>query len=172
MRAACRREEFPNDDKVVARYRKGVAKGMLKVMAKMGISTLQSYKGAQIFEAVGLQAGDRATAALPGPPAACRAWASTSWPRKRCAATRWAIRHRVTDQLAELPNPGEFHWRSGGERHMWDPETIANLQVAARTNSRDAYRQFAEHANNDARTRCTLRGLLRFKEPAQGGRLT
>ena len=49
-------DDFPNDDKVVARYRKGVAKGILKVMAKMGISTLQSYKGAQIFEALGLQA--------------------------------------------------------------------------------------------------------------------
>ena len=48
-------EDFPDDEKVVARYRKGVAKGMLKVMAKMGISTLQSYKGAQIFEALGLQ---------------------------------------------------------------------------------------------------------------------
>ena len=71
---------------------------------------------------------------------------------------------RAADHSHELPNPGEFHWRSGGERHMWDPETIANLQVAARTNSPEAYRQFAEHANNDARTRCTLRGLLRLQE--------
>ena len=48
-------EEFPDDDKIVATYRKGVAKGILKVMGKMGISTLHSYKGAQIFEAVGLR---------------------------------------------------------------------------------------------------------------------
>ncbi len=65
-----------------------------------------------------------------------------------------------------LPNPGEFHWRAEGERHMWDPQSIADLQVAARADSRDAYRRFAEHANHDARTRCQLRGLLRFKEPA------
>ncbi len=68
-----------------------------------------------------------------------------------------------------LPNPGEFHWRAEGERHMWDPQAIADIQVAARTNSRDAYQRFADHVNNDARTRCQLRGLLEFKPGANGG---
>ncbi|RZV49912.1 MAG: glutamate synthase subunit alpha, partial [Deltaproteobacteria bacterium] len=62
-----------------------------------------------------------------------------------------------------LPNDGQFHWRANGERHMWNPETISNLQVAARANSTDAYKRFAEHANDSARDRCTLRGLMRFK---------
>ncbi|HMO86728.1 MAG TPA: glutamate synthase-related protein, partial [Lacipirellulaceae bacterium] len=67
-----------------------------------------------------------------------------------------------------LPNPGEFHWRAEGERHMWDPAAIADVQVAARTGSREAYQRFAEHANHDSRTRCQLRGLLKFKEPPTG----
>ncbi len=49
-----------------------------------------------------------------------------------------------------LPNPGEFHWRAEGERHMWDPQAIADLQVAARENNADAYWRFAKHANDDA----------------------
>ncbi len=57
---------------------------------------------------------------------------------------------QAVDRLPVLPNPGEFHWRADGERHMWDPPAIADLQVAARNNSVDAYRRFAEHANRDA----------------------
>ena len=67
---------------------------------------------------------------------------------------------QAVDRLPVLPNPGEFHWRADGERHMWDPPAIADLQVAARNNSGDAYRRFADHANRDAQTRCALRGLL------------
>ncbi len=156
-------DDFPDDERVVARYRKGVAKGMLKVMAKMGISTLQSYKGAQIFEALGLQQEviDRCFAGT-----ASRVQGVSF----DVLATETLRRHargyplRLSERLDELPNPGEFHWRAEGERHMWDPETIAHLQVAARSNSREAYHQFASHANDDARTRCTLRGLLRFRK--------
>ncbi len=161
-------DEFPNDAKVVARYRKGVAKGILKVMAKMGISTLQSYKGAQIFEALGLKQEiiDRCFVGT-----ASRVEGVSF----EVVATETLQRHargyplRNAPRTLELPNPGEYHWRSGGERHMWDPETIANLQVAARSNNQEAYRRFAEHTNNDARTRCTLRGLLRLREPAAAG---
>src|SRR5690606_28663886 len=65
-------------------------------------------------------------------------------------------------------NPGEFHWRAEGERHAWDPQTIAELQAAARVNSRDAYKRFAQRANEIAHRQCTLRGLLKFK-PSAGG---
>ncbi len=161
-------DEFPNDAKVVARYRKGVAKGILKVMAKMGISTLQSYKGAQIFEALGLKQEiiDRCFTGT-----ASRVEGVSF----EVVATETLRRHargypvRNAPRTLELPNPGEYHWRSGGERHMWDPETISNLQVAARSNSQEAYRRFAEHTNDDARTRCTLRGLLRLRESTGAG---
>ena len=149
------------DADVVAAYRKGVAKGILKVLAKMGISTLQSYKGAQIFEAVGL-----------GRELVERCFAGTA---SRVEGVGFAVlaeemerRHRIgypdqrTDALRELPNPGDFHWRSGGDRHMWDPPAIADLQVAARANSEDAYWRFARHANDQSTRNATLRGLLGF----------
>src|SRR5262249_30256045 len=75
----------------------------------------------------------------------------------------------ISDRLPVLPNPGEFHWRAEGERHMWDPPRISDLQVAARNDNVEAYYRFAEHANRDARTRCALRGLLKFKPGANGG---
>jgi glutamate synthase (NADPH/NADH) large chain len=156
------------DHDLVAAYRKGVAKGMLKVMAKMGISTLQSYKGAQIFEAVGLKEDviDRCFAGT-----ASRIQGVDFHVLAEEALRRHALGYpaQAGDRLPVLPNPGEFHWRADGERHMWDPSSIADLQVAARTNSHDAYRRFADHANRDAQTRCALRGLLAFKPGANGG---
>ncbi|MFN3149453.1 glutamate synthase large subunit [Bremerella sp.] len=156
-------EEYPDDDSLVTAYRKGVAKGILKVMGKMGISTLQSYKGAQIFEALGLQ--DEVIK---------RCFAGTS---SRVQGVNFKVlaeellrRHelgypvREDGRLPVLPNPGEFHWRAEGERHAWSPDAIANIQVAARTNSREAYNQFAKLVNEDSRNRCMLRGLLAFKE--------
>ena len=63
-----------------------------------------------------------------------------------------------------LENQGQYHWRSGGEKHMWDPITIANLQSAARNNDQEAYWKFAEHANSEGTRNSTLRGLLTFKK--------
>ncbi|MCH5375914.1 MAG: glutamate synthase-related protein, partial [Planctomycetes bacterium] len=161
-------QEFPDDEKIVSSYRMGVAKGMLKVMAKMGISTLQSYKGAQIFEAVGLNSEviDRCFVGTPS---------RVQGVGLEMLAEEMIRRHALgfppmqDDRLPILPNPGEYHWRAEGERHQWNPESIASLQVAARTNNEDAYWAFANHVNSDARARCTLRGLLRFKKGAAGG---
>ncbi|MEZ4329207.1 MAG: glutamate synthase large subunit [Polyangiales bacterium] len=153
------------DDKtLVYAYRKAVAKGMLKVFAKMGISTLQSYKGAQIFEAVGI---NHAVIDL--------CFAGTASRIEGVGfdvlAEEQVRRHEVgyptlpeAAKLPVLPNDGQFHWRAKGERHMWDPEAIATLQKAARSNSREEYYRFAKHANDDSATRCTLRGLFKFKE--------
>ena len=160
-------DEFSSDDKIVAAYRKGVAKGMLKVMAKMGISTLQSYKGAQIFEALGL-AEDVIERSFAGTPSRIEGV------NLNVLAKELLRRHSIgypedkNDLLPMLPNPGEFHWRAEGERHMWDPKSIADLQVAARSDSRDAYRRFAEHVNGTAQTSCALRGLLEFKDGVNG----
>ncbi len=156
------------DHDLVMRYRTGVAKGMLKVMAKIGISTLQSYKGAQIFEAVGLQDEviDRAFVGT-----ASRIQGVDFQLLAEEALRRHSIGYPKGDdgRLPVLPNPGEFHWRADGERHMWDPQAIADIQVAARTGSADAYDRFAQHINHDSRVRCQLRGLLTFQEGANGG---
>ena len=182
-------EPFGDHHKIVVAYRQGVAKGMLKVMAKMGISTLQSYKGAQIFEAVGLKDEiiDRCFTHTPS------RVQGVTW---EVLASELLRRHALgyPEGLASgattLPNPGEFHWRAEGERHMWDPAAIADLQVSTRgwshvLNERSdtvdqhdatapdsattAYHRFADHANQDARTRCALRGLMQFKEHVNRG---
>ena len=71
------------------------------------------------------------------------------------------------NQIAVLPNPGDYHWRRGGDSHMWDPETIANLQIATRTNTEDAYWKFANHANSESTRRATFRGLMDFQEVSE-----
>ena len=149
-------------DDMVKAYKKGVAKGILKVMAKMGISTLQSYKGAQIFEAVGL-ADEIIKKCFPGT-------------ASRVQGVNFDIlvnevqrRHELgypkdnPNNVEVLPNPGDFHWRQGGDSHMWDPETISDLQQAARNNNEESYWKFADYANDQTTKDSTLRGLLKFK---------
>jgi glutamate synthase (NADPH/NADH) large chain len=162
---ARRQELLPtleDDQAIVAAYRKGVAKGLLKVMAKMGISTLQSYKGAQIFEAVGLSSAV-VDQCFTGTPSRIEGVGFEVLAEEAVRRHELGYPTRAHPELPVLPNDGQFHYRRGGEKHMWDPSAIATLQRAARDDDPDAYARFAEHANADAETRCTLRGLLRFR---------
>jgi len=156
-------ELFPDDDSIVEGYRKAVAKGLLKVFGKMGISTLQSYKGAQIFEAVGLNSSV-IDLCFVGTASRIQGVGFNVIAQELVERHERGYPNGDEPRLPVLPNDGQFHWRANGERHMWNPETIANLQVAARANSADAYKRFAEHANDNAKDRCTLRGLMRFKD--------
>jgi glutamate synthase (NADPH/NADH) large chain len=153
-----------DDWKVVAAYRKGVAKGMLKVMAKMGISTLQSYKGAQIFEALGLK-DEVIDKCFVGTASRVQGVSFDVIAEETLRRHRLGYPDRPGDRLPGLPNFGEFHWRAEGEKHAWSPPSIASLQVAARNNDESAYWKFAHAINADSRSRCTLRGLLGFKDP-------
>jgi len=158
--------DFPGDDDIVYGYKKAVAKGMLKVMAKMGISTLQSYKGAQIFEAVGLASDiiDRCFVNT-----ASRVQGVDFDVLYTEMKRRFEIGYPARGGLIPvLPNQGDFHWRQGGDSHMWDPTSIANLQIATRTNNTDAYWDFARHTNEVATRNCTFRGLLKFKPGVAG----
>ena len=152
----------PDEDALVAAYRKGVAKGMLKVMAKMGISTLQSYKGAQIFEAVGL-ADEIIQRCFVGTASRVQGVNFDVLIEESKRRHRIGFPARDSDRIPILTNPGDIHWRSGGESHMWNPNTIFNLQLAARNNNADAYAAFAKHADEDSTRRCTFRGLLKFR---------
>ncbi len=149
-------------NEMVKAYKKGVAKGILKVMAKMGISTLQSYKGAQIFEAVGL-ADEIIEKCFPG--TASRVQGVDF----NILINEMERRHELgfplinKENIEVLPNPGDFHWRQGGDSHMWDPETISDLQQAARNNNEDSYWKFSNYANKQTTKDSTLRGLLKFK---------
>ena len=148
---------------IVAAYKKGVAKGMLKVMAKMGISTLQSYRGAQIFEAVGL-ASDIIDRCFVGTASRVEGVGFDILYREMLARHEIGYPPRSGDLIPVLPNPGDFHWRRGGDTHMWDPQSISSLQTATRTNNADAYWAFAKHANEETTRRATFRGLLKFKD--------
>jgi glutamate synthase (NADPH/NADH) large chain len=152
-----------DDAKLGKQYVKAVHKGMLKVMAKMGISTLQSYKGAQIFEAVGLNFNviDRCFVGT----------ASKIDGVDFDVLAKEAIRrHEIgfparteSKALPVLPNGGQYQWRKDGEAHLFNPETISALQESARTNSRDAYARYTRLVDDQSTHLCTLRGLFKMK---------
>jgi glutamate synthase (NADPH/NADH) large chain len=147
---------------LVNAYKKGVAKGMLKVMAKMGISTLQSYKGAQIFEAVGL-ADEIIEFSFPGTPSRVQGIDFQVLTKEIERRHEIGFPEISQNKVSTLPNPGDFHWRNGGDSHMWDPKTISALQLASRNNDETAYWKFADHANEQTTKNSTLRGLMKFK---------
>jgi glutamate synthase (ferredoxin) len=140
---------------------KAATKGVIKVASKIGISTLQSYRGAQIFEAIGLNRSviDR----------------YFSWTASRIQgigldvlAEEAILRHRhaFPDRPVEshtLDVGGEYQWRKDGEAHLFSPQTIHTLQQAVRSGSYDAYRQYAALVNEQEQQYFTLRGLLQFK---------
>jgi len=156
-----------SDADVVAAYRKGTAKGILKVMAKMGISTLQSYKGAQIFEAVGL-ADDVIERAFVGTASRVQGVGLAVLAEEMERRHQLGYPSRALN-VKVLPNPGDFHWRKHGDTHMWDPQAIADLQIAARGNDEDAYWRFAQHTNGENTRASNLRGLLSFNTQVLGG---
>jgi glutamate synthase (NADPH) large chain len=155
------------DVDVVGDYRQAVAKGMLKVMAKMGISTLQSYKGAQIFEALGI-ADEVVERCFHGTVSRLQGVSFAVLEQETLRRHALGYPRDPEDKLPSLPNPGEFHWRSAGERHAWDPQAIFSLQVAARRGDSNAYKLFADHVNKEAREAGALRGLLDFKPGIAG----
>ncbi|HTO52127.1 MAG TPA: glutamate synthase large subunit [Myxococcota bacterium] len=148
-------------EKAQYNYVKAVGKGLLKIFAKMGISTLASYRGAQIFEAVGIAEPvvkefftDTAT----------RIGGVTLGVIAREALMRHQTAYADPDHaLHELELGGEYQWRRGGEKHLLNPSTIHRLQNAVRRNDPSQYRDYAKSINDQSREHYTIRGLLRFK---------
>ena len=155
-------QDFDSRTKLSINYRKAVAKGILKVMGKMGISTLRSYKGAQIFEAIGLSQ-EVVDLAFTGTASRIEGVGLDVLADESLRRHALGYPTRDTGGAAVLHNMGEFHWRSGGERHMWDPTAIADIQLAAKSNDKSAYWRFAEHVDQESTRHCALRGLLDFK---------
>lgn len=147
--------------KATENYIKALCKGILKIMSKLGISTLRSYRGSQTFEAVGLSHElirnyfDGTTSRVGGiglDEIAAEANA------RRAAATTPPWRG-----AGLLPLGGQYKYRLDGERHLWNPATISLLQRAARNGDFTLYKQYAALINDQAEKACTLRGLLRFR---------
>ncbi|XP_025097686.1 putative glutamate synthase [NADPH] isoform X1 [Pomacea canaliculata] len=147
------------NEEIYMNYRAACARGISKVMAKMGISTLHSYKGAQIFEAVGLHQ-EVIDLCFEGTASRIGGVNFNILGQEAINRHRKAFELHCCDNILVM-SPGQYHWRNGGEKHMNDPLTIANLQDAARSNSRDAYARFSESSWMSAR-KCTLRGQLDF----------
>ena len=147
----------------IARYREAVGAGILKVMAKMGISALSSYRGAQIFEAVGL-APEVMERCFRGSASRLKGAGFGTLAREAIRRHDLAWAPRPDLRFPSLPNPGEYHWRPEGERRMWNPDTVAAARRVATTASHESYRAFARLADEDARSRCTIRSLLGFRD--------
>jgi glutamate synthase domain-containing protein 2/glutamate synthase domain-containing protein 1/glutamate synthase domain-containing protein 3 len=142
-------------------YIKAIGKGLLKVFSKMGISTLQSYCGAQIFESVGLNE-EFTVKYFPG--TASRIGGAGL----QEVAKESLMRHRIAYAVRVDPNRGldrgaEYSWRREGETHLMNPEVIALLQHAVRSGNCDDYKRFSALVDNKSKQLCTLRGLFKFK---------
>jgi len=153
--------------KAVQQYVKAAVKGIVKTMSKMGISTIQSYRGAQIFEAVGLNSEVVDT--------------YFKWTASRIEgidldgiAREAEMRHRRAWPLSEfrddvLDAGGLYKWRSDGEFHVFNPTTIHLLQHACRTDNYDLFRKYTGAVNDQSKKLATLRGLLELRMPENGG---
>ena len=145
--------------KAIENYIKATGKGIMKIMSKMGISTLRSYRGAQVFEAVGLN-NNLIEKYFKG--TASRI-AGIDLPEiAKEAAMR--LKFSQTDKLPVLNEGGQYRYRKNGEKHLWTPDTITKVQTAVRTNNKEVYREYAELINNQEKNLCTLRGLFKFKK--------
>jgi glutamate synthase (ferredoxin) len=152
-------------ERAVINYIKALNKGILKVMSKMGISTLQSYCGAQIFEAIGLE----------------KKFVDQyfTWTASRIGGADIDIIAREVRQRhqrafppraaapSELETGGEYRWRRDGELHLFNPETVYKLQHATRTGQYGIYKEYTQLVNDQSRRLGTLRGLLDFKSDSR-----
>jgi glutamate synthase domain-containing protein 2/glutamate synthase domain-containing protein 3 len=143
-------------------YINALNKGLIKVASKMGISTIQSYRGAQIFEAVGIskQVIDKyftnTASRING--IGLDVIARESIERHRHGYPPIQVNGEVLD------NGGFYQWRRDGEYHMWNPDSVAKLQQAVRITGMPTFREYTKIVNDEASHRCTIRGLLNFKK--------
>jgi glutamate synthase (ferredoxin) len=148
-------------DEAVNYYIKAINKGVTKVISKMGISTIQSYRGAQIFEAIGLNEEfvDK----------------HFTWTSSRVGGVgidviaeevRMRHHHAFPERSVngrQLDPGGQYQWRADGEYHLFNPQTVHKLQIACRTNNYDVFKEYSELVNERSRNVATLRGLMDLK---------
>jgi len=148
-------------DKVFKSYMKATDKGLLKTFSKMGISTLQSYQGAQIFEAIGL---NRALVERYFTGTASRIEGVTMEVLAREALMKhWFAMQPASDSDTELRVGGEYQYRVRGERHLLNPLSVSKMQHAVRQNKPETFREFTDIVNQQNRDFLMLRGMFDFK---------
>jgi glutamate synthase (NADPH/NADH) len=153
------RDEF-SSEKLVYNYKKAIDNGILKVMSKMGISTLASYKGAQIFEALGVD-DTVISRCFSGTSSRIKGVTFDIFALDALTLHEAAYPSRNSVQPVSLPESGEYHWRDGGEPHIAEPNTVANIQDAVREKNQSSYDAYSR-SSFEAIKKCTLRGMLEF----------
>ncbi|KAL7269400.1 glutamate synthase [NADH] [Rhizina undulata] len=149
-----------SDEQIVENYKHSCDGGILKVMSKMGISTLQSYKGAQIFEALGID-DSVVDKCFSGTATRIKGITFDFIAQDAFALHETGYPSRQIVTIPGLPETGEYHWRDGGEAHVNDPVSIANIQDAVRTKNDKSYEAYSLSEYEQIKN-CTLRGLLDF----------
>ncbi len=141
----------------IENYIAAICSGLRKIMSKMGISALRSYRGAQVFEAIGLN-DDLVKCYFSGTSSRIGGIALDEIAEEVKARYDYAA-----GGVKMLSSGGSYRYRKDGERHLWTPESISKLQMATRLNDEKAYREYADLINNQTRCLSTLRGMFDFK---------
>ncbi len=149
----------------VRNFIKALDKGLLKTFSKMGISTLQSYRGAQVFEAIGLS-GSLVDSYFAGTTSRIDGIGLDAIAREVQMRHEHAFRP-MTDSETELSVGGAYHYRMGGEYHLLNPQTISKLQHAVRQASPQTFQEYTDLIDQQNRELCTLRGLMQLKRAAK-----
>jgi len=149
-------------EKAHENYIKSIKNGLLKVISKMGISTIQSYRSAQIFEAIGLNS-DLIAKYFTGTASRIEGIDLD------IIAEEATVRHttgyiKLRNPVETLEEGGQYHYRPNGEKHLFSPEAIAKLQQSTQTGNYETFKEYSETVNNQSQALCTIRGLLSFRD--------
>jgi glutamate synthase (ferredoxin) len=145
----------------VKNYNKAIGKGVLKVMNKIGISTLNSYRGSQLFECIGINT-KVVDKYFPNTPTRIQGIDLYQIEKEIAKRHQRAFASQEVAANLELEIGGEYRWRRDGEKHLFNPLTIAKLQQSVRNNEPESYKEFADMVNEQSKSLMTIRGLFEF----------
>jgi glutamate synthase (ferredoxin) len=148
-------------EEAIKNYNKAIGKGILKVMNKIGISTLNSYRGSQLFECIGINT-KVVDKYFPNTPTRIQGIGLYEIEKEIAKRHGRAFAKKEVPANLDLEIGGEYRWRRDGEKHMFNPLSIAKLQKAVRGNEPNTYMEFAEMVNGQSKNLMTLRGLFEF----------
>ena len=160
------KDEIINDissEKAIENFNKAIATGVLKIMNKIGISTLLSYRASQIFEILGLKS-DFTEEYFPNTPSRVEGIGLYEVEKEIFLRHRTAFPNTTIPASQSLNVGGDYRWRRNAERHMFNPTTVSKLQQAVRTNSYETYGVYAKAVNEQSENLMTLRGMLEFDQ--------
>ncbi|MCK5442078.1 MAG: glutamate synthase large subunit, partial [Maribacter sp.] len=152
--------EYSFED-AIQNYNKAIGKGILKVMNKIGISTLNSYRGSQLFECIGINT-KTVDQYFPNTPTRIQGIGLYEIEKEISKRHQKAYSKNEIAANLDLEIGGEYRWRRDGEKHMFNPLSIAKLQKAVRGNEPDTYKEFAKMVNEQSENLMTIRGLFEF----------